>query len=118
MTPTLLAFASTRSESFVFVELTEFSTRGKSPVLKEPAPANVLDELLGDKISESPIWTMEPVPTLSIFTCPTIAGIVLTPLRMDTLLLHSMTVFAQRCHSEWCHSKARVHILEQMRWYG
>jgi hypothetical protein len=53
--PTLLAFASTRSESFVFVELTEFSTRGKSPVLKEPAPANVLDELLGDKISESPI---------------------------------------------------------------
>jgi hypothetical protein len=81
----------------VFVELTEFSTRGKSPVLKEPAPANVLDELLGDKISESPIWTMEPVPMLSIFICPTIAGIVLTPLRMDTLLPHYMTVFAQRC---------------------
>jgi hypothetical protein len=88
--PTLLAFASTISESFVFVELSEFTTRGKSPVLKEPAPANVFDELLGDKISESPIWMMELGPTLSIFTCPTIAGIVLTPLRMDTFVMRAI----------------------------
>lgn len=84
-TPTLLALASTKSESFVFVALTALKTRGKSPVLKEPAPANVLDELLGERMIESPKCTMELGPTLSIFTLPTIAGIVLSPLRKDTL---------------------------------
>jgi hypothetical protein len=53
--------------------------RGKSPVLNEPAPAKVLEELVGAMINESPKWTTELDPTLMILTFPTIDGIVDPP---------------------------------------
>jgi hypothetical protein len=46
-----------------------------SPVLNEPAPAKVFEELVGETIKVSPICTTELGPTLNILIFPTMAGI-------------------------------------------
>jgi hypothetical protein len=60
----------------VFVALMALFVNGKSPVLNEPAPANVLALLDGDRKIESPICTMELGPTLTILKFPTMEGMV------------------------------------------
>jgi hypothetical protein len=52
--PALLTELSTASGSFVFVALIPLLETGKSPVLKEPEPVNILEELVGDRNTESP----------------------------------------------------------------
>jgi hypothetical protein len=65
---------------------------GKSPVLKDPAPAKVFEELFGESWTASPIWTIELGPTLTILKLPTIAGIGQAPLLM---ILYCMPASAQ-----------------------
>lgn len=73
--PTRSAVESTTSGSFVFVALTPVLDCGKSPVMKEPDPANVFVVLVGLSTRESPIWTIELGPTVKIFMFPTMDGI-------------------------------------------
>jgi hypothetical protein len=84
--PTFVAGESNKSGSFVLVALIALFVTGKSPVLKDPAPAYVLEELFGDRNTESPIWTIELGPTARILKDPTMEGIGLTSFcRLDSL---------------------------------
>lgn len=77
--PTFAEEESTKSGSLVFVALIPMLVNGRSPVMKEPAPANVFEVLTGDRKTASPNWTIAPVSTLIIFTFPTMEGTDLTP---------------------------------------
>jgi hypothetical protein len=65
------------SGSMVLVALIALFVIIKSPVLKEPAPENVLEELVGDTFNESPKLIIPP-STLLIVTGPTMDGMVNT----------------------------------------
>jgi hypothetical protein len=73
--PTVLLEESLTSGSFVLVALTALFVRDKSPVTNDPAPAYVLEVLLGLFCNVSPNCTIAPEPTLNILTAPTMDGI-------------------------------------------
>jgi hypothetical protein len=88
-----------------------FITRAKSPVLNDPAPAKVFEELVGARIMESPKCTIQLGPTLSILTFPIIAGIVpllaygYSPLLYDGIRLEVRSIISE------CHIVTEAHIL-------
>jgi hypothetical protein len=88
-----------------------FITRAKSPVLNDPAPAKVFEELVGARIMESPKFTIELGPTLSILTFPIMAGIVpLLAYGYSPLLYDGFRLDVRFVISEY-HIVADTHIL-------